>query len=398
MDQMYLFYFLLGAALFFGARMCPRGEWNEDYTSLGQTRILQGFTALCIVLHHLAQKSCAPWHQARYIVHGLDFFVPIGYLFVAVFLFCSGLGLYKSLKTKPDYLHGFVRRRIVRIVTAFYLSEWIYLGVRLLMGEKIDALTALWYFSGLHMANFNAWYVITIPFFYLAFYLAFRYCRREGAAIAWVFAFTLAYTLLGALLDHQSGWWLRGEWWYNSILMFPLGLLFAKYEKTITAFLKKGYWLWLLLAFVGVFAAYYVSKQATDRWWGYYGENWGDPLKVPHRLGSAAAQWLVCVFYVLTCFLVMLKVRLGNRLLKTLGAVTLELYLMHGMFVEMFGYNFQDVAPSITYIRNVPLFILVVLACSVPAVALFRALCRAALKLPFLRGKPVAREDAQADG
>lgn len=380
MDWLYLFYFLLGGAVFFGARACRKGEWNEGFTSLGQTKTLQGIAALGVMLHHMAQKSCAPWHPRAFIVHGLDFFVPIGYLFVSIFLFCSGLGLYKSWKTKPEYLRGFCRRRILPLAVAYYLSEIIYLLVRLAVGEKMNAVTVLWYLSGLHMANFNSWYLIVIPFFYLAFWLAFRFCRRDGAAIAWVFAFTLAYTALGAAVNHQNNWWMRGEWWYNSILLFPLGLLAGKYEARLTERLKKGYWLRLVLSFAAVFALYWLAESVLVPAWGYYGENWGDRLTFWHRMGSAASQWLACIACVGFCFLLMMKVRLGNRLLTLLGAYTLELYLMHGIFVELFGYNFQDVARSAYYIKNVPLYILAVLACSVPGTALFHLLWKAVMR------------------
>ena len=126
----YLFYFLLGALLFFGAKRFPRGEWNDGYTSLAQTKVLLGVMALGVALHHMAQKTCAPWHPSRYTVHGLDPFVQMGYLFVGAFLFCSGLGLYRSVKSKPDYLRTFVRRRILPVVIAYYLSEWLCTGVR----------------------------------------------------------------------------------------------------------------------------------------------------------------------------------------------------------------------------------------------------------------------------
>ena len=381
MDWMYLVYFLLGALLFFGAKGCRRKEWNEEYTSLKQTKILQGVAALGVALHHMAQKTCAPWHSYQYIVHGLDFFVPIGYLFVAVFLFCSGLGLYKSWKTKPDYLRAFPRRRILPIVLAFYLSEIIYTLVRLAVGEKMDTAQIFWYLSGLQMANYNSWYAIVIPFFYLAFCFSFKYCKREGTAIGCVFLFTLAYTLLGACLDHQSVWWMRGEWWYNSIILSPLGMVFGKYEAKITAFLKKGYWFWLLLSFAAVFALYRISALATDQWWGYYGETWGDRMKVLHRLGSCVSQWLVCAAFVAFCFLLLMKVRLGNKLLALLGSVTLAFYLIHGMFVDLFGFDFAEVAKSAVYIKNVPLYMLTVLACSIPATALFHFLWKGLVKL-----------------
>ena len=79
-------------------------------------------------------------------------------------------------------------------------------------------------------------YVIVIPFFYLVFWLSFRFCKREGTAILWIFLFTLGYTVLGAVINHQNTWWMRGEWWYNSIILFPLGILFAKYEEKIASY------------------------------------------------------------------------------------------------------------------------------------------------------------------
>ena len=387
MDWMYLFYFALALLIFFGAKGAGRGRWNEEFTSLKQTKMLQGISMLGIALHHMAQKTCAPWHPSRVIVHGLDFFVPIGYLFVAVFLFSSGMGLYKSLHTKPDYLKkGFFRRRILPVIIAYYLSEWIYTGVRLLMGQEMDLTTVFWYLSGLHMANSNAWYLVVIPFFYLVFRAAFRFCRREGFAIFWVFVFTLAYTVLSACVGHQDDWWIRGEWWYNSIILFPMGILFARFEKPVTRFFRKGYWCWLLFSFAGVILLFNQSEWLNNHAWGYYA--YGSGMRVPYSLMSAGVQWLVCLFFVAFCFLVMMKVKFENRALAWLGAVTLEFYLMHGMFVEFFGYNFLDLTNSLVYIRNVPLYILAVLAGSVPAALLFRWILKKVMGLLTGRKQP----------
>ena len=385
-----LFYFLLAVLLFWGSSACGRAEWNEDYTSLRQTKILQGIAALGVALHHMAQKTCAPWHAARYIVHGLDVFVPVGYLFVAVFFFCSGLGLYKSVKAKPDYLHGFARRRILPMVIAFYLSEFIHLLVRAAMGEAMGLREVLWYLTGLHMANQNAWYLIVIPFFYLVFYLAFRFSRSDRTAILWVTLAVLLYTLLGALIDHQSVWWMRGEWWYNTVILFPLGMAFGCHEQALTALLRRRYWFWLCFSLAMTVVLYRLSVLLTEQLWGYYGETWGDPLKVPHRLGCAVSQWLVCICFVTFCFLASMKLRLGNRALVFLGGMTLELYLMHGIFVELFGYSFYDLAPSLYYIRSVPLYILAVAVCSVPAALLFRLLWKRTVKVLLPEKKDAA--------
>ena len=387
---MYLLYFLLGATLFFGARWSKRGEWNEDYASLAQTKALLGAMALGVALHHMAQKTCAPWHPSAYTVHGLDAFLQVGYLFVGAFLFCSGLGLYRSLHDKPDYLRGFLRRRVLPVVIAFYLSEWLYTAIRLLMGEPMDALTVLWYLSGLHLANFNGWYLVVIVFFYLAFWAAFRACKREGAAIFCLFAFTLVYTALGALVDQQRDWWMEGEWWYNSILLFPLGLLFGKYEKTVAARVKRGYPLWLALSAAAALALFRQSEWLKDNAWGYYGA-WNDPMRVPHRLMSAGMQWLAATAFVAFCFLLMMKLKPGNAALRWLGRETLAFYLVHSAFVELFGYNFLDISKSLVYIRSVPLYAAAVLACSVCGTVLFGFVWRSIVALA-LRERPPARD------
>ena len=389
MDWMYLVYFSLGVLVFFGAKGMGRGNWNEEYTSLKQTKILQGVMALGVALHHMAQKTCGSWHERIYIVHGLDPFVSVGYVFVGVFLFCSGLGLYKSFRTKPGYLKGFARRRILPVVIAFYLSEIVYTVVRALMGEQMTLSKVLWYLSGLRMANYNAWYVIVIPFFYLVFWLSFRFCKREGTAILWIFLFTLGYTVLGAVINHQNTWWMRGEWWYNSILLFPLGLVFGRFEHRITKALKKGYWFWLLFFFAGFFLLFRQSEWLINHGLGYYDRF------VWHRLLSAAIQWLVALFFVMFCFTLMMKVKPGNKALAWLGAATLDFYLMHGMFVDMFGFNFAEVAKSAYYIRNVPLYMAAVLAASVPATILFGMVRKRTVRL-LIRNREQVPEDCAA--
>ncbi len=360
-------YALLLILLFARCRPMGPGRWNEEYTTLPQVNRLRAFTAVGVALHHMSHKTSAHWVPDVYRIPGLELFVDAGYLFVGVFLFTSGMGLYKSLHGKQDYLRGFFRRRVLPVTAAFALSNLVFLLVRLAVGQSISWGQAALYLTGLSLCNYNGWYAVAIPLFYLAFYLSFRFCRREGAALLWVFAFTLLYVLICAFTDHSWPFWFAGEWWYNSAALFPLGILFAKYEGPVTRFARKGYWLLLPACVLGLFALRAFSGMATNVWWGYYGENWGDPYKVLHRLGSAISQWLVAADYAALCFLILMKVRLGGRSLAFLSGLLLEFYLMHGLFVQLFGFDFLGVGRSLLYIRSMPLYILAVLLCSVPS-------------------------------
>ncbi len=373
MDKLvYIYYVLLAVVLLWGVKFYQKGTWNDGFMSLSQTKALQGFFALCIMFHHAGQKTCAPWLRPQYIIHGLDVFVPIGYFFVGIFLFCSGYGLLKSFKEKPDYLNGFFKRRILPLIVAFYTTGWIFLLVRFLMKEKMDLPQVIYYATGLQLSNPNSWYVIALPIFYLAFYLSFKWIKKEGLAIFVTCMVVFAYTLLGTFIDHND-WWMRGEWWYNSVHFFSLGLLFAKYENKIVSNIKKHYILYVVLAFAAIFILYKFSVYTQDTF-SYYGENFRADDKVLRRWVCLISQIGASCAFVFFVFMLGMKMKIGNKILNFMGTITLEFYLIHGLFVELFGYSFIDLAPSLYYIKNVALFVLVIIVLGIPSAILLQKL------------------------
>ncbi len=378
MDKLiYLIYPIMIIILFAGAKVCKRKEWNEEFMSLSQTKALQGFFAICIMLHHAGQKTCASWKPAPFIVHGLDFFVPIGYFFVGIFLFCSGYGLFKSFTQKEDYLRGFGKRRILPLVLAFYSTAIIFFIVRLIMGERMRPSKVICYLSGAMLCNPNAWFVIVLPIFYLVFYLAFRHIKKADAALAVTCLMVFVYTVIGTFIDHND-YWMKGEWWYNSVHLFSIGLIFARFEKPLMAHLKKYYAVYLILMIVGLAVLYPFSEYAQTAF-SYYGQNWGAPDKVPRRWVCLLSQAGAACAFVFLVFLLNMKIRIGNRILKFMGTITMEFYLIHGLFVELFGYSFLDLRATMGYvrgyyIRNVALYLVVVTILSVPAACLLQKL------------------------
>lgn len=338
----YIYYPILIFLLLYGARLYGKNSWNEEFMSLSQTKAIQGFFAVCIVFHHLGQKTCAPWLKEEYIMHGLDFFVPIGYLFVAVFLFCSGYGMYKSYQTKVNYLEGFFARRILPLILAFFTTSFLFLFFRMRMGDKITWFAHPFSVGGPNLFNTYAWYVFALMVLYSGFYLAFRYCKKENVAIAVVGAVILAYIL-------YCDFWIYGGWWYNTAILYMVGILFAKFQEKILAEVKRRYVLYVLLSAVVMMVTFGISEHVSDRW------------------GVLLLQMVAATTFVAFIFLLGMKIRIGNKPLTCLGNITLELYLLHGLFVQLFGYSFikETIAP-LYYIRNVALYILVVFLVSVP--------------------------------
>ena len=125
-----LWYIFLVAILFGGVKLCKNKTWNEENMSFNQTKCYLGFCAVIIAFHHISQATCASWLNPKYIRHGLDIFVTAGYPMVAMFLFCSGYGLYKSAKSKPDFFKRFIPVRIIPILIPTLLTMLVYIFFR----------------------------------------------------------------------------------------------------------------------------------------------------------------------------------------------------------------------------------------------------------------------------
>ncbi|MBP3542191.1 MAG: acyltransferase [Clostridia bacterium] len=376
MDKLvYLCYPLVLLLLFWGSKWHGKKQWNEEFFNLDQSKMLQGFLAICVMLHHCGQKTCAPWKESQYFVPGLDFFVPIGYFFVAVFFVCSGFGLYKSYHTKENYLKGFLWKRVLPLIIAFYVTEWIFLGIRLLDGEKMSNQQLIQFITGIKQANPNAWFVITMPLFYLFFYISYGLLKKDWLALPAIWLLVLGWVLLGCSTNHNEGF-IVGEWWYNSALFFPLGLTFAKVKDKFIGWMKKHGWVYVLSMVVAVVAGYFLYRYSefAQNHFSYYCEWVRDPSeRLYRRFMTALSQFLAALPFVYFMVMMNLKVKLNNKALRFMGAVTLEFYLIHAIFVDLFGFHYrEDVLPNICNIKNVLLYVYVVFATSLPATLLLR--------------------------
>jgi len=357
----YLFYPILLGILLWGAKFCRKGSWNDEFISLGQTKAFQGFCALCIMFHHLGQKTCASWLPEKYIVHGLDFFVPIGYLLVGVFLFFSGFGLYKSYKTKPNYLHKFKRRRIYPPIFFGAIAGFAFIVMRI-HREAGYVFPNPFSIGGMQLNNEYAWYIYASVLFYMAFYLSFKYIKKEKIALGVTCAVVVLYIVF-------CEWWMYGEWWYNTAPMFLVGIFFARNEEYLTGAMKRHYAPSLIISTV-IFAGYFALGQLMQ---SILPNVQTDFQYHAARIIFTTSQMVAAVGFMAVMLLLGLKIKIGNKALKTMGTMTLEFYLIHGLFVQLFGYRFvTEEAKPLIYIRNVALYTLVVFACSIASVILMK--------------------------
>ena len=356
-----IWYVALAALLFVGIKFSKKKEWNDGNMSFDQTKCFLGFCAVIICFHHMSQQTCAPWLNPRYIQKGLDIFVTAGYPMVAMFLFCSGFGLYKSAKSKPDFFKRFLPVRIIPILIPTVLVELVYVYLRHLRHIPIRYKNPFIIGIGTHeTVNPYFWYIPCIIILYVLFYIGFGLFKKDWAGILTVAAGTGAWLAFCFICKY-------GTWWFNTIHLFLIGILVAKYEKKIFESFKKHYVLKAILTVLLAAVLWYGADNGGNIYFQITHTTWNEVNGYKADLFAWIFQCLYSIAFVMVYYVLSMKMKIGNPVLKFFGKITLELYLVHGIFVNMFSYfMIKEPNKPIYYIKNLPLFVLVVLACSIP--------------------------------
>lgn len=191
--------------------------WHDDFVRLPVSKGLQGFCAILVVLHHVSQSLM---EQAS----PLTFLADIGVCFVGIFFFFSGYGLLKSLNTKPDYLHHFLRKRLPVILVPFYITIVVFLIVSKMLGASYETTEFISYLTGWKLINSHMWYIVEIFLLYIIFFVIFRLIKNRGVALTMMSILVVLLTVGSLLLGHGD-YWFQGEWWFNTSFLFVIGML-----------------------------------------------------------------------------------------------------------------------------------------------------------------------------
>ncbi len=348
--MLFLYLFLL-YSLFWGAKRSPKGQFYTDAFSLDATLPLRGFFMLLVVFHHLSQQLVHPG--------SLKFLQGIGLLCVSYFFFQSGYGLTKSYRENPSYFHAFFRRRYCRLLTPFFLCNLIYLAVNAFFGVSYTPGRFLKCLAGLELVNTHAWFILTIALFTFAFYVIFRFVPGRRTRYALLFGFQLLYAAF--CMHRGTGLQLfEGPWWFNSSILFLVGALFSGYESAFIRFMRQNYRMLAILS-VPLFGLFYLVSVYAAGAFPYQIQDL--PPLSPKMLGSWFTllwQSLAVISFCMAVNLFSLKIRCSNPFLRFLGKISVELYLIHGLFIQL-------CKGQLFTLKNDALFLLLVPLLSVPS-------------------------------
>lgn len=321
--------------LFYGAEKAPAGGYTKETFCLEKSKAFQGFLAACVILHHMYIVLLSELDYKG----ALSMFKYSGVIIVGFFFFASGYGLITSLYQKENYLKGFIKKRVFTVLVPFFICNYIYMITMLLMGRKYAISDLLYAFIGVKLLNSQMWFAVEIMLLYILFYFVFRFIKQERAAYT-VMGVCIAAIMAGSLLlghdlttDGIASWF-RGEWWYNTIFVFFIGMLAARFKEKLLPWIKKRYYLCLGI-FLALSAGFGVMSKRLLEEKGYWVENMFYK-GYAEKIETLAFQLPMVVCSVSVILLIMMKVTFYNKALDFLGRFSLEVILINNVFIAVF--------------------------------------------------------------
>lgn len=268
---------------------------NDEFMSKEYTTFIRGICALAIMLCHIRKTNFAILNVFKYFGN------PI----VGIFFFLSGYGMLTRIKQIgiDNYMNRFILKRCVPLFVE-YIFVWIFNFICMfLVSGNLNFLKEI--------ITPHSWFIIMIEILYIVFYIGYKLFKDNlKGLIIFVTIFELAVII--ALSAFKVG-----EYWYVGLICFSGGMIYSvanlNEKKTLPLIFGFG-----ALAVVATGVEYVLS----------------DKPKV-------VVLWaLIYNVSVLSLVIVALSVgryvRFKNPVFELCGKMSLEIYLLHGVFQFVF--------------------------------------------------------------
>ena len=346
MESTVVFYICMAvliALLGIGASRRPSNE--TSFFDRVSCKEIQGVLAVFIIYHQTVVALDSNHIRPKDMI----FFFYYGILAVAFFFFCSGFGLMKRYMTDDNYIKGFMRRRIFTVLVPFFICNYIYLTDALLnnivfrkhfgFGEVICS------FFGIFLLNNEMWFAVEIMILYVVFRLVFAKVKKPVAGMIIMTCVVLVMMTIGLFSGHSEtgvmSYWFKGEWWYNTIFMFPLGMLYAYKEERIGRIIRKASVSIIVASGVLLVVLDHIHRGLINDsiyWTEYYNAR-NHILDKLRGLGMETVFEIVFLIFVVA---VMSRVRISNPVIRFLGKISLEVIMLNFLMIDKLYFLYES--------------------------------------------------------
>ena len=235
---MIFFLLFIGFIIASNAKVYPQDTFHKGYLSKESTKGVKGLFVVLVLFSHYAQYVTldSVW-DAPYVAlrSHLDQMV------VVPFLFYSGYGIMKSIQKKgSDYVKSIMQKRLPNVWFDFCAAVLCFWVVDLGLGKNYPIKRVLLSLTGWEsIGNFN-WYILGMLILYILTYLAFVFVKTNNLRLGETIGCSLltAFTVAIVFLFIKVG---KPQYYYNTLIMFPMGCWYAMFQDKIESFLKNDF-------------------------------------------------------------------------------------------------------------------------------------------------------------
>lgn len=232
-----------------------KNEFYTDYSSPKNTTTTNAvFSVLIFISHGVTYIDMTNSFDDAYL--GIKTFLAQGV--VVTYLFFSGFGIMESIKKKGyNYVKRMPIDRFFKLWYQFALMLCLFIITNLLMKKDISITDNLLAFTGYTSIGNDNWYLFVTFALYIIVFVSFIICRKHhNLAIIGVFILTCIFINLEIKLELPRRY-------FDTILCFPLGMLYSQLKPFIDKIVMKNDILWIITT-TAVFTVCMFGSQNRD--------------------------------------------------------------------------------------------------------------------------------------
>lgn len=219
---------------------------------------INGFFVITVFLSHFGSYMTL---TSKIDVAAQSFIaIVIGQTMVMTFFVFSGYGIYSSMVNSPDTRNVDMLTRMKKLLANIVLAMSIYIVYNLIVGNHYSIYEILFSFTGWTSIGNSNWYIFTILILYILMFLCFNLMKNDRHSIVLLFVSTAIYAFLISSI--------KPDYWVNTIVAFPLGVLIKFNEARILKFLAPKYK--SIMVFLIILVSYIILKLNFKSTWVVY--------------------------------------------------------------------------------------------------------------------------------
>ena len=229
---MIIFLIALAAICLYGISFKGKDGF-ADYMSPEKTGSIKGIFVIIVLFSHIRQYIA--YDPSPFNAPFQYFLWEVGQRMVVAFLFYSGYGITLGLKNKEGYAKTLPKSRILKVFIHFDIAVLLFWVTGIALGKSYPIKRVLLSLIGIDALGNSVWFIFDIVILYLLVFLVFSVAKKHTVAG------TTAMTILSIALTVAIYFWKREQnWWYDTIMCFPLGMWYALAKPYIDKALLKS--------------------------------------------------------------------------------------------------------------------------------------------------------------